>query len=234
MEGSLFFMHILRSLGYEAYPTGARIRLREDGIPKGDYVGMTHMALVVELDGEECDKYVCDVAFGGDGPTAPMPLEAGPITKNLGSQEVRFARERVPGAKRQEFWVYQYRNSAAKPWNSFYVFNDTEFFEADFNVVNYFTSQASTFLNFTVMIVKFLLGQDEKNGEGKIVGKVMLVNGTVKRNTGGKTEVVQVCSTEAERISALITWFGISLTDEEVAGIRGSATELTGVEVIVA
>lgn len=234
MEGSLFFMHVLRSLGYEAYPTGVRIRLREDGIPKGDYVGMTHMALIVELDGEECDKYVCDVAFGGDGPTAPMPLKVGPITKNLGSQEVRFARERVPGSKRQEFWVYQYRNSAAKPWNSFYVFNDTEFLEVDFNVVNYFTSQAGTFQNFTIMIVKFLLGQDEKTGEGKIVGKVMLVNGVVKRNTGGKTEVVQVCSTEAERISALKTWFGISLTDEEVSGIKGSVTELKDVEVIVA
>lgn len=234
MEGSLFFMHVLRSLGYEAYPTGVRIRLREDGIPKGDYVGMTHMALIVELDGEECDKYVCDVAFGGDGPTAPMPLKAGPITKNLGLQEVRFARERVPGSKRQEFWVYQYRNSPAKPWNSFYVFNDTEFLEVDFNVVNHFTSQAGTFQNFTIMIVKFLLGQEETTGEGKIIGKVMLVNGVVKRNMGGKTEVVQVCSTEAERISALKTWFGISLTDEEVSGIKGHATELKDVEVIVA
>lgn len=234
MEGSLFFMHVLRSLGFEAYPTGVRIRLREDGIPKGDYVGMTHMALIVELDGEECDKYVCDVAFGGDGPTAPMPLKAGPIHKNLGTQEVRFARERVPGSKRQEFWVYQYRNSAAKPWNSFYVFNDTEFLEVDFNVVNFFTSQAGSFQNFTIMIVKFLLGQDDETGEGKIVGKVMLVNGTVKRNMGGKTEVVQVCTTEAERISALKTWFGITLTDEEVSGIRGSVTELKEVEVIAA
>lgn len=234
MEGSLFFMHVLRSLGFEAYPTGVRIRLREDGIPKGDYVGMTHMALIVELDGEESDKYVCDVAFGGDGPTAPMPLKVGPIHKNLGTQEVRFARERVPGSKRQEFWVYQYRNSAAKPWNSFYVFNDTEFLEVDFNVVNFFTSQAGSFQNFTIMIVKFLLGQDDETGEGKIVGKVMLVNGTVKRNMGGKTEVVQVCTTEAERISALKTWFGITLTDEEVSGIRGSVTELKEVEVIAA
>ncbi|KAI3392441.1 hypothetical protein diail_5685 [Diaporthe ilicicola] len=234
MEGSLFFLHVLRSLGFVAYPTGVRIRLREDGIPKGDYVGMTHMALIVELDGEEESKYVCDVAFGGDGPTAPMPLRAGPITKNLGTQEVRFARERVPGLTRQEFWVYQYRNSPVKPWNSFYVFNDTEFLEVDFNVVNYFTSQAGSFQNYTVMIVKFLLGQDEETGEGKIVGKVMLVNGTVKRNMGGRTEVVQVCSTEPERISALKTWFGISLTDGEVAGIRGSVTELKDVEVIVA
>ncbi|KAL1866876.1 hypothetical protein Daus18300_006579 [Diaporthe australafricana] len=230
MEGSLFFLHVIRSLGFEAYPTGVRIRLREDGIPTGDYVGMTHMALIVELKGE---KYVCDVAFGGDGPTAPMPLKAGPVHKNLGTQEVRFAREHAPGA-RTEFWVYQYRNSAVKPWNSFYVFNDTEFLEVDFNVVNYFTSQAGSFQNYTIMIVKFLLGQDEETGEGKIVGKVMLVNGVVKRNTGGKTEVVQVCSTEPERISALKTWFGITLTDEEVSGIQGTVTELKDAEVVAA
>lgn len=235
MEGSLFFMHVLRSLGFEAYPTGVRIRLREDGIPKGEFVGMTHMVLIIELpEGGECDKYVCDVAFGGDGPTAPMPLKTGPITKNLGTQEVRFVRERVPGSLRHEFWVYQYRNSAAKPWNSFYAFNDTEFLEVDFNVINFFTSKAGSFQNFTVVLVKFLLGQDDETGEGKIVGKVMLVNGSVKRNMGGKTEVLQVCSTEAERVSALKTWFGITLTDEEVAGIKGSATELKEVEVIAA
>lgn len=233
MEGSLFFLHVIRSLGFEAYPTGVRIRLREDGIPKGDYVGMTHMALIVDLKGEEERKYVCDVAFGGDGPTAPMPLKAGPVLKNLGTQEVRFAREHAPGSK-TEFWVYQYRNSAAKPWNSFYVFNDTEFLEVDFNVVNYFTSQAGTFQNYTIMIVKFLLGQNEETGESKIAGKVMLVNGVVKRNMGGKTEVVQVCSTEPERISALKTWFGITLTDEEVSGIQGTVTELKDVEVIAA
>ncbi|KAG8161924.1 hypothetical protein KVR01_007689 [Diaporthe batatas] len=235
MEGSLFFMHILRSLGFEVYPTGVRIRLREDGIPKGDFVGMTHMVLVIEFPGgEECEKYICDVAFGGDGPTAPMPLKAGPITKNLGSQEVRFVRERVQGSVRHEFWVYQYRNSATKPWNSFYAFNDTEFLEVDFNVINFFTSKSGSFQNFTIMLVKFLLGQDEQTGEGKIAGKVMLVNGTVKRNMGGKTEIVQACTTEAERVRALKTWFGITLTDEEVAGIQGSATELKEVEVIAA
>lgn len=40
LENSLFFTYILRSLGFDAYPTGARIRLREDGVPKGDYIGL--------------------------------------------------------------------------------------------------------------------------------------------------------------------------------------------------
>ncbi|ROV90380.1 hypothetical protein VMCG_09729 [Cytospora schulzeri] len=238
MEGSLFFLHILRSLGFDAYPTVVRIRLRENGVPKGDYVGMTHMALIIELEpssDSETEKYVCDPAFGGDGPTVPMPLKAGVITKNLGTQEIRFVRERVPNSTRHEFWTYQYRNSPEKPWNSFYVFNDTEFLEQDFQVVSFFTSQAQTFQKTTIMIVKFMLKKSEDpEDEDKVAGKIMLVNGTVKRNMGGKTEVVEVCSNEPQRIRALEKWFAITLTDEEISGIEGYGTELTDVDVVAA
>ncbi|ROV96196.1 hypothetical protein VSDG_05080 [Cytospora chrysosperma] len=236
MEGSLFFLHILSSLGFDAYPTGVRIRLREDGVPNGEYVGVTHMALIVDLQPSpesQVEQYVCDAAFGGDGPTVPMPLKEGVITRNLGTQEIRFVCEFVPGSRRHKFWIYQYRNSPEKPWNSFYAFNATEFLEQDFQVVNFFTSQAQTFQKTTVIIVKFLLGKsqdtDEKN---KVAGKLMLINGIVKRNMGAKTEVVEVCSNEAERIQALEKWFGITLTDEEVSGIKGYVTELTGVDVM--
>ena len=39
MESCIFFNHVLRKLGFEAYTTGARIRLREGGVPVGDYIG---------------------------------------------------------------------------------------------------------------------------------------------------------------------------------------------------
>jgi arylamine N-acetyltransferase len=39
MENCIFFNHVLRAFGFDAYTTGARIRLREGGIPWGDYVG---------------------------------------------------------------------------------------------------------------------------------------------------------------------------------------------------
>lgn len=233
MEGSLFFLNILRSIGFHAYPTVVRIRLREDGVPSGDYVTITHTVLIVEIstaDGQ-VEKYVSDAAFGGDGPTIPMPLQDGVVTPNLGTQQIRFAYERIPKSS-QKFWVYQYRNNPDKPWNSFYAFNDTECLETDFQAINYWTSQAPTFQKTTVIIVKFLLGLDDTTGDTKVVGKLMLVNGVVKRNVGGKTEVVEVCSTEPERIDALKKWFGIELTEEEIAGIKSTVTELKTVEVI--
>jgi hypothetical protein len=73
-----------------------------------------------------------------------------------------------------------------------------------------------------VLIVRFL-----REGES-ITGKVMLVNGEVKRNLGGKTEVVMVCETEKERVEAIEKYFAITLTDEEIAGVRGRNVELLG------
>lgn len=232
MEGSLFFLNVLRSIGFRAYPSIVRIRLREDGVPTGSYVGITHLVLLIELPGVDgtAEKYVSDAAFGGDGPTVPMPLIDGLVTQNLGTQEIRFAYERIPRSI-QKFWVYQYRNAPNKPWNSFYAFNDTECLEKDFQAINYWTSQGPTFQLTTVIVVKFILGPDEATGDEKVVGKLMLVNGIVKRNMGGKTEVVEVCKTEPERIQALKKWFAIEFTEDEIAGIKDTVTELKDVQV---
>lgn len=234
MEGSLFFLNILRSLGFQAYPTVVRIRLREDGVPKGDYVTITHIVIIIDLGTQDgpSEKYVCDAAFGGDGPLFPMPLKEGVVTQNLGTQEIRFAYERIPKATSHKFWIYQYRNGPDKPWNSFYAFNDTECLEMDFKAINYYTSQFPTFQQTTVIIVKFILGPDEATGDNKVTGKLLLVNGSIKRNMGGKTEVVEVCKTESERIQAMKKWFGISLTEDEVIGIKDTVTELKTVEVL--
>ena len=40
MENSLFFNHVLRALGFKAYTAGVRIRLRKDGVPQGQYIGL--------------------------------------------------------------------------------------------------------------------------------------------------------------------------------------------------
>jgi len=40
MEDSLFFLWMLQAYGFDVYPTGVRIRLRENGVPRGDFVGL--------------------------------------------------------------------------------------------------------------------------------------------------------------------------------------------------
>lgn len=175
-------------------------------------------------------KYMLDVGFGGDGATKPLPLVSGHVVQNLGPQEIRLLYSTISQQTDQskKLWIYQYRNGKDKEWNSFYCFPEFEFLSQDFEIMNYFTSTSHGETNFqtrTVLIVRFLRGEREQEG---IVGKVMLVNGEVKRNMGGKTEVVKVCETEEERVGALEEYFAITLTKGEKVGVRGRNVELLG------
>lgn len=94
--------------------------------------------------------------------------------------------------------------------------------------MSYWTSSSTHKSNFqttSVLVVRFLKGEGEDEG---VVGKVMLVNGEVKRNDGGKTRIVMECKTEDERVEALREDFGITLTEEEKCGVRGRNVELAG------
>lgn len=86
----------------------------------------------------------------------------------------------------------------------------------------YTSSPAHFNQNRNVLIVKFLRSDDSING------KIMLVNGAVKRNLGGRTEVIEVVEDEKQRMRAIKKVFGIELTEVERAGIRGWVTELKG------
>ncbi|TVY91737.1 Arylamine N-acetyltransferase, partial [Lachnellula willkommii] len=70
--------------------------------------------------------------------------------------------------------------------------------------------------------------ENEKEPEIGIVGKIMLVNGEVKKNDGGKTRVLMVCRSENERVAAFEEFFGITLTEEERVGVKGRNVELLG------
>lgn len=61
---------------------------------------------------------------------------------------------------------------------------------------------------------------------GEVVGKVMLTGPEIKRNMGGKTELVKVCKSEEERVQAIKEIFGISLTEEQALGITGRISAL--------
>lgn len=85
-----------------------------------------------------------DVGFGGDGASKPIPLVEGRITRNIGTQDIRLARDFIPTqterTPERKLWIYQYRNSPDKPWNSFYAFSDqVEFLPADYHIMNWYT-----------------------------------------------------------------------------------------------
>ncbi|KAL2133014.1 hypothetical protein VTI74DRAFT_3020 [Chaetomium olivicolor] len=253
MEVSILFHHILRALGFPVHLTGVRIRPRVDGVPQGErYTGVVHLVNIVSLpssstdkgnDGDESSregpaavKYAVDVGFGGDGMTRPLPLVEGLVHHNsIGTQEVRLAREFISNQRfrdegAEKMWIYQVRNAPDREWVSFFAFHDRfEFFEEDFAIANWFLSASpECHQTWTVLAIRFLRGEVEtgREEEVRVVGKVMMVNGVVKKNVTGKTEVVKVCRTESERVEALREYFGILLTEEEAESIKGRKAEL--------
>ncbi|EOD44465.1 putative tpa: arylamine n-acetyltransferase 2 protein [Neofusicoccum parvum UCRNP2] len=219
MEHSIFFNNVFRALGFQVHLTGARAR-------QGDYKGWVHVANIVTL--PDGTKWVSDTGFGGDGDgmRQPMPLVKHHITQNIGPQEIRFehaglvnATNTAPDEKRA--WIYQYRSGADQPWNSFFCFTETEFLHQD----HWTSKHADCFQTWTPMAVE-LLRREGADGVAEIYGKLMLANGDVKENLGGKTGLVRSCKSEAERLEALRDVFGMSFTEEQQAGITGRRSEL--------
>ncbi|ROV89778.1 hypothetical protein VSDG_08613 [Cytospora chrysosperma] len=256
-ETSIFWLHILRGLGFKAYHSQASIRLRDGPVPRGNFVGPRHVVTIVEL--EDGSRWVTDIGFGGDGMTAPLPLnddpEMGqyPVHRNLGTQEVRITRGTLPGTfarggQGNPVWFYEYRNRSGEEWSRYYAFGDHEATIWDLECANYWvSSHPDSFQRKQILVVKFLQIASETLqkaaggvAEGvteydrdetmtpriDIVGKMMLVDGVVKRNIGQKTERIELCRTEGERVRALKDYFGITLSDEEKEGITGFETAL--------
>ncbi|WPH04104.1 arylamine N-acetyltransferase 4 [Acrodontium crateriforme] len=230
MEDSLFYMHMLRALGFQTYTPGVRIRRRTNGVPQGGYTGWVHLVNIVTLD--DGTRWMVDIGFGGDGATKPMPMITGHVLPNIGTQEIRLIHDHIDEQSvrtdESRLWIYQYRNGLELEWNSFYAFPDIEFLHNDFRVVNWFTSANPISPQLAdVLVVKFLRRKNtDAPSDEEIYGKRMLVNGTIKENLGGKTKVLFECKTEAERIQALHEYFGITLTDEQRTSIRGWKTAL--------
>ena len=232
-----FFAHILRGMGFKhVYTAQARIRLRDptNGVPGGNYIGFLHAVNIVTLEEDDGTRWSLDVSFGGDGPTCPLPLVEKAITQNIGTQQLRLIRDHIPEqhdkTNAEKLWIYQYRNRADKPWNSYYAFPEIEYTPADLGVANWYTSQSSdSFQTKHVLVVLFLRREVSQvgtiNSQG-IYGKIMLAGDVVKLNTGGRTEVLAVCNSEVERVRALKEHFGIHLEQEETDGIVGGITEI--------
>ncbi|KAM3501400.1 hypothetical protein MY10362_005591 [Beauveria mimosiformis] len=110
--------------------TGVRNRTRTDSIPSEKYQGWqcrgpsptttrltrppcpwTHINNIMYL--PDGTKYSANVAFDGDGPTAPLPVnDEATVHDNLGSQQVRLVHDRIDKQQRTELrlWIYQYHN----------------------------------------------------------------------------------------------------------------------------
>ncbi len=124
-EQNLLMMRMLRSLGYEVRPLGARVLW---GRSPDAITPRTHLVLGVDLSGS---TWVVDVGFGGPTPTAPLRLRAG--TEQETPHEVfRFTGE--DPALRLEI------KAGEEEWLPLYRLDLSEQHEVDFAAPNWFAS----------------------------------------------------------------------------------------------
>ena len=186
----------------------------------------SHMVNIVTSEGK---RYLVDVGFGGNGPMRPLRLIDGEVSVGIAPSEMRLLWTSIKPHTdaSQRLWVLQHRNDAESEWQDAYCFTELEFFPADYEVMNFSTSQSRTsWFTRTIVCVKHIL--EVKDDEEEVVGVVILVGNEFKRRIGGKTEHLATCKTEEERIEGLEKWLDIHLSAQEKEGIVGMVTELTG------
>jgi arylamine N-acetyltransferase len=117
-------------------------------------------------------------------------------------------------------------------------FTTLEFLPQDYAVMSYYVNNSpQSWFTTTVVAVKMLLdnehSEDDKQASNEeqpedvvVMGKEMLSGAELKRNMGGKTQLVKTCATEQERVHVLRDVFGLVLTEEERMGITGSVAAL--------
>ncbi|KAI9814657.1 MAG: N-terminal acetyltransferase [Pycnora praestabilis] len=220
MENNCFFNTVLRTLGFQVFSGGARVSNATNGRDDGGYMGWGHMVNIVTINGK---KYHVDVGFGGNGPIHPLPLIDGEISQGIRPQELRLQWTNIPPNidQSQKLWVFQHRNDSSSPWTSAYCFTELEFLPVDYEIMNLKTSTSRTsFFTYSIICVKTILESDE------VIGVMTLVGDEVKRRLKGKSDHLEKCRSEEQRVAALEKHFGIVLGEGEKKGISGMVTEI--------
>ncbi|KAI9806049.1 MAG: N-terminal acetyltransferase [Piccolia ochrophora] len=223
MENNCFFETVLRSLGFQLYSAGARVSSAVSGGNQDQgFDGWSHMVNICTIGGQ---RYMVDVGFGASGPIAPLPLADGKVSAGIRPQSLRLSWTNIaPNTDpSQRLWLLQSQSDPESSWSNMYCFTETEFTPKDYTVMNHYTSTSKTswFTQAIVCTATILEGEE-------VVGNLVLSKNEFKKKIHGEAKDHLTCETEAQRVEALETWFGITLTKGERQGIKGTVTEIKG------
>lgn len=123
-EQNLFFLHVLKSLGYKARGLTGRVVLNQ---PVDTITGRTHMLILIQFNDK---SYICDVGFGGQVPTGPLLLAPDLI------QQTPHENYRLRHIDR----AYLLQAFVQDSWQNLYVFDTCEQHFIDYKIANWYTS----------------------------------------------------------------------------------------------
>lgn len=155
-EHNGLFLEVLTALGFKARPILARVWL---GVAPGEVPPLTHMLLLVTLDGRE---WIADVGFGGSF-TPPLPLEDGAEAQTFDGARHRLRRAATPGDPNGEWLLERDGTSEAtdgrstgRGWQPQYGFAACDVAAADIAQGNHWTATRPG-TRFTTLCVASLI-----------------------------------------------------------------------------
>jgi arylamine N-acetyltransferase len=168
-------------------------------------------------------KYVVDVGYGAESAFQPVPLQDGYeftiFSPRRGKLEYRSIDHHSDPSQR--LWVYSMQEDAQSEWKEQYAFVETEFFQKDYEMTNYFCSTSpDSFFSRTVLAMRAIVE------DGRVVGIMTLFKNEVRRKIGATREVIETLKTEDDRVRAVEKYFFIPLTPEDREGIKNTGLAL--------
>ncbi|KAI4594006.1 N-terminal acetyltransferase [Pestalotiopsis sp. 9143b] len=237
MEVNSLLHTLLLSLGFRVFLAGARVYRPA---PVASYGGFSHCVNIVKI-GAANTKYMVDVGFGANGPSAPLPLDVGREHVQIAPAAVRLVREPIPQNADQDckVWIYQHQIGPEASWEPMYCFVDFEFILEDIRGMNLspWKSPTSTFIQ-RIMVTRFTAkGETEDNvhlgarANGLDLrdgfdGALIIYENKLKWRRDGETVLEKQLESDEERVAALKKYFHIHLSDKDAEAIRGTATQI--------
>lgn len=228
MENNSLFHNVLLSMGFDCYLAAGRVWAGER------WTGWGHLINVVIIDDI---KYLCDVGFGSNEPTQPLPLQHGSIRIQISPSETRLVFETIEqNLSDSKLWICQFRVNAESEWSKMYCFTETEILPTDIPGLNYspWVSRSSYFTQ-NVICVRFTTNKEtDGNGlpdaeaidNGEIDGTLIIDNNRLKWRRHGKNMLDADLISEYERVKALERFWGIELDVEDREAITGTVGAL--------
>ncbi|KAG0339910.1 N-terminal acetyltransferase [Podila horticola] len=203
---------LLRGIGFRVQLILARVCKPKHNTDPIHYTGLTHRATVVRFNDS---KYLFDIGFG---PTSfyPLKMEEGfqleyfghkrRITKVIHNEH----KPEILGNPTVELWrVEEYQGDdeeGIEKWCPCYSFDETQYYEPDCDIGNFYCSFAPT----SPFLTSFLVVQGTLDGD-----YLLLVNKQFKIRSPKGDVIKAVIETEQQRQDILKEHFGIVLTEEE-------------------
>lgn len=175
------------------------------------------------------------------GTISPIPLVHRIVVPGTGSQKFRLLNQPLKHQANRSllYWILQTKHTSADPWLDLFAFSpNVEFSRTDYEVMSYVTNKREDLI-FAKMIfcVRSVLSTElskeelakmgeREDGEVRVLGRIILTRGEVKRVMGDVSEKLEVFETEEQRVQGFRKYFRLELNQEEQDGIRGRVTEI--------